>query len=157
MTPQGAWVKINKDLTKLARSGDLSDLRDYLAGDVYFSASVLVQPMQRLALIRCIARVMRQCYRRTVPRPPKQGFWDAAAVAQFKASWARHKGDHYRVARDLGITPGAARAAYSRFVVAGATPSHQNPPRKAQEARSSAESTCAAGRNAAPVRLPQAA
>lgn len=67
---------------------------------------------------------------------PRQPEWTPEFVERFRARWKREQAAVVRaIAREMRIKPGAATAAYYRFIVHGEEPKPRGPLKRGQRGR----------------------
>lgn len=151
MKGRGAVVRATKALAKIAKSGDRADLDALQVSETYMlamrHAPKTISEAHAAALLAIEERLP------PLTPGPVRAHWTAEMVARFKSSWARHNGNTYRVGRELGITEPAAYRAHRRFILAGATPTAEKPPRKARDGRALAGTPSTSGQKNAPATL----
>ncbi len=123
MTPKRAAQVVGQALKRLGRTGDPADVDAYLASEQFRQAMRVMTPANIRAISAALQEARQQIDKR-LPLPPPGSHrvrWDEARVTRLGNAWRRHRGNVWRVARELRITEAAVKAAYHRFFVAAAT------------------------------------
>jgi hypothetical protein len=156
MTPWGAVVLIRNKLRQIAKNEDLVSLEAYIASAEFKSRLVLAADHCATIMASC-EKAKRLCVQReAVPRKgTRRAEWNERMIARFIEAWETHRNDR-RVARELGITEGAAYRARRRYVD-HATRNNGNPPSSAQDSRAGLGRSQSAPVSGAAATPPQAA
>lgn len=122
-SPQAVFVSLTRNLKRIARRGDLIELRGYIAKPEFRGAPQVLSEERLDTVLALYTKARVACEARTPLYQPwaKRANWrDPAMVAKFRRAWAKTGSDE-ATARLCGITKGAARLARKQFIDASAT------------------------------------
>jgi len=126
---------------KIARCSDLATLDAFVSSEQFVALFARVPPGQRPSALMAYGSARAKCLKRVpvaAPGTAKADWKKPGEIERFKRAWEQHGGNRYLVAREMGITEGAAKIAHLRFIVKGATATYTSPKnasRKPQDGR----------------------
>lgn len=114
-----SFALLCKRIRNLERSGDIKKLNTFLDGAEYAAAFAALDAGQK-AKVRVLtgkAYVKAEQKLKPIPRYSKRGWraWDAERIAKLEAAERKHGTDE-GIARELGLSLGAARMARWRYI-----------------------------------------
>src|SRR5262245_55415782 len=108
---------IAKRMAHIGHWDDMVALNEYLATPAFLEDFRLVPPKQRRAVFAAYMKAHEEAQLRKPVRAAsrlRKATWTPERVEELKAAAKKHKGDELRVARQMGITQGAAGRAMRR-------------------------------------------
>lgn len=123
MKPWGAVIRITKNFKQIAKYEDRVALDAYIAGPDFKRLMAIATTEHVDVIMRAYDQAKAKCEeRRPVPAPgTRRAQWDERLLSRLEAAWKRHNGNLPRIAHELNITEGAARAAYRDHILGAAT------------------------------------
>lgn len=136
-----ALTVITCRIGRIARNDDLATLDAYIGSETFLSEFAALPPQKRPSVFTAYRTARENCLKRkpvAAPREAKADWKKPGEIDRFKRLWLKHGGNTYRIARDMRITEGAVKVAYSRFIRHGVTTTYltgtgKKPPRLAQQ------------------------
>jgi hypothetical protein len=117
MNAQGAITMLTRALARIGRWEDAAALDAFVASDSFGEAFALVAPTRRATIMRAYAEAQQRCsLRKPVRWSCRQGrtSWTPERIAELRTTARRHTCNTLRIARDMGISVGAAERAMRR-------------------------------------------
>ena len=121
MKAHGALSMIAKRMAHIGHWDDVVALNEYLATPAFLENFKLVLPKQRRAVFAAYMEAHEEARLRKPVRAAsrlQRAPWTTERVEELKVAAKKHKGDELRVARQMGITQGAAGRAMRRHGIA---------------------------------------
>lgn len=115
-------MSVSQAIRRYSIHKDLPGLKSYIRSDEFLTHLTLMPAGTREGIMRSLHRAMARVDA-AAPKPQGRGGpakWDAARIEKLRRAYAGGK-THEQAAFALGVTPGAARLAHKRYLVAPAT------------------------------------
>lgn len=114
-----AFVSLNKTLEKIAHTGSIRTLREFLSSETFMREFGRLHPRNRHQVLTLVSDLMSRFKAKIGPlvreTATKAFKWNDVMIARLKAAEAKY-GDDEDVARALGVTVKAAARARLRYI-----------------------------------------